>query len=266
MAGRKPRTFKVRKPPMRGSDVKAFQGTLNGVLRSWGIDLRLKSDGIYGVGSRSVCAMVCRAMGFEAKRLMADGVTPELRTKIRHRRRTPAEQRRFEQRKGYREKLQRRYEDKAVAAIVGKVITDDWGYVPGRHDGVDVITLPDAPVYAICDAKVVRVTDDWWGKGSPGGSTADKGDGAIILECLVNVGPFKKGDIFVYGHAEKPRVKEGDRVQAGQMIGRSGFANAWHIHFCKRGPRDAKDRAAGYVRGVGTADPRPYLDYARKHG
>ena len=152
----------------------------------------------------------------------------------------------------------------AIAAAAGArvvmpmktILTDTWGYHPPTHDGVDLICPANEPLIAMCRATVVRVSDEWWGAGNPGGATGDKGDGIIILRCQVDAGPFRKGLNLCYGHAEHPTVKPGTTVEAGQVIGKAGFANAWHIHFMVNGRSDTK--------GVGDRDPRPYLDYAKK--
>lgn len=52
------------------------------------------------------------------------------------------------------------------------------------------------------------------------------------------------------------RLDPGQKVKAGQKIGRAGFANAWHCHFAVNSRRDD--------RGVGDRDPDPFLDYARR--
>ena len=60
-----------------------------------------------------------------------------------------------------------------------------------------------------------------------------------------------------YGHAEKPLVKVGDIVHAGQRICDAGLANAWHFHFMVNQRRD--------TRGVGDRDPMPIVKYAIRH-
>lgn len=139
--------------------------------------------------------------------------------------------------------------------VAGRVysMANDWH--PG-HDGVDIICEPRAKLLAICDARVVDVrSGGWWGKGANGNVAA--GDGIIQLESLVNVGPFRKGQHFGYGHAEGATVKVGQTVLAGDGIGRSGFANAWHPHFMVNDGQTTK--------GIGTRDPKPFLTFAKEH-
>jgi murein DD-endopeptidase MepM/ murein hydrolase activator NlpD len=147
--------------------------------------------------------------------------------------------------------------ERLVAAPLDHIISDSNGWNPRAHDGVDLICAEKAPLYAICDALVIDVrAGGWWGK-SPTGNVA-LGDGIIQLECAVNVGPFKEGMHFGYGHAEAARVKVGDHVRAGQVIGRAGFANAWHVHFMVNN--------GATTRGIGDRDPKPFVDYAVRNG
>lgn len=249
------RTFQVQSPLMEGEDIKAFQHDLNRILAKWDMDLRLDEDGYYGVGTRSVTASVCHANGFEAGKLMANGVTPWLRTKIRSYRRSAGERVRFVARVGYRRKLRARWAKRSVAPMTAKVIADSWGYHPGVHDGLDVITPAEAPIFAMCDGTITRVSaGGWWGKAPSGDVT--KGDGVCILRCEVDQGPFRKGLNFVYGHSEKHTVREGQKVKAGDRLGIAGLAVAHHIHLCVNRRND--------TRGVGDHDPRKYYTYAQK--
>jgi murein DD-endopeptidase MepM/ murein hydrolase activator NlpD len=147
-----------------------------------------------------------------------------------------------------------------VSLPVDPILQSSWGYHPGVHDGVDLITDGDDTIVAICDGTVLRASSSgWWGKGAraSGGHSISEGDGVIVLRCSINEGPFQSGTNFVYGHAEHPTVKPGQRVKAGQRLGRAGFANAWHIHFCVNRRFDD--------RGVGDHDPMPYVEYARRN-
>lgn len=136
------------------------------------------------------------------------------------------------------------------------VLADSWGYHPPVHDGIDLICPKDARLFAMCDGEVVRAdSGGWWGK-APSGNVA-LGDGIIIIRCTINSGPFKPGLNICYGHAEKAKVKPGDKVKAGDYIGHAGLAVAWHVHLMVNGRTD--------TRGVGDRDPEPYYAYARDH-
>ena len=255
-----PRTFKVDSPHMRGSDVEAWQREIKTEFARMDIDCPIKPDGIYGVVTRAYTASLAHALGMNASEVMAAGVTPELRSRIRNRDFTHQEQQRYAERQDWRRKLRDRYESSTVVDVhrpVTKILEDSWGYHPGVHDGLDVITLPDAKIFAMVRSRIIDVrSGGWWGK-SPSGDIS-KGDGIVQMEVLENVGPFKRGHHIGYGHAEYPQVVRGQVVEAGKLVAHAGLAVAWHIHLMYNdGSTD---------RGVGNIDPRPILDYAVKHG
>jgi murein DD-endopeptidase MepM/ murein hydrolase activator NlpD len=250
------RTLTVTAPHMRGDDIKAWQRTLNAQMDDWGIDYRIVADGDYGIVSRDLTASVLYGLGI-AVTAMKNGVTPALRIKVRAKKLTTAERKRYHDRSDWRRRLKERHAGGGVARPLAKIITDSWGYHPGVHDGIDLICAPAAPIYAMVDAKVIDVrSGGWWGKAPSGDVT--KGDGIIQLEVLRTVGPFKKGMHLGYGHAEGAVVKVGQTVKAGQRIGHAGMAVAWHVHFMVNSGNTSK--------GIGTQDPRPLVDYAMKHG
>lgn len=247
---------------MQGADVAEWQGDLVAEFSKWGVDYPLEVDGDYGQATRSATASFMRAWGVEnAQDALQDGLTPWWRTKLRLDRRTVEEQQTFEsdERVDYRRALRDRYANKDVCTPIANILGDSWGYHPPVHDGVDLICNPKAPLLAICTGRVIRAdAGGWWGKGAPSDpALRAKGDGIIIVRCAVDVGPFKPGLNFCYGHAEGAVVSAGDKVHAGQRIGDAGFANAWHAHFMVND--NANDR------GVGDRDPLPYVNYARAH-
>lgn len=255
-----PRTYKIDTPPMRGQDIENWQREIKNEFARMDIDCPIKPDGIYGVVTRAYTASLAHALGMNASEVMAAGVTPELRSRIRHRELTQQEQQRFAEREDWRRKLRDRYDSSSIVDVhrpVTKIIEDSWGYHPPVHDGVDVICLPNAPLYAMVKSRVIDVRDrGWWGK-APSGDVS-KGDGIIQLEVLETVGPFKKGNHIGYGHAEHAKVKVGQIVEPGHAIGLAGLAVAWHIHLMYNDGSTNK--------GIGTIDSRPILDYAVKHG
>lgn len=250
------RIFKIKRPLMEGEDIKAFQATMRDTYKSWDIRYPVELDGIWGFASRSACATLLHAMGI-AQEAMENGVTPDLRVKVRNRDLTPAEELRFKQRLDWRRDLREKYDAGDVAKPVNRIKEASWGFHPPGHDGLDVICDPHATLYAMVRSKVVRADNGgWWGK-APSGDVK-KGDGNITLEVLQDVGPFKKGMQIGYGHAEKARVKVGQIVEAGEAIGEAGLAVAWHIHLMVEAPP--------IRRGRGDRDPLPYLQYTIKHG
>lgn len=245
---------------MRGDDIASWQRELKDEFARMDINAPIKVDGIYGVTTRAYTASLAHALGMNASEVMAEGVTPELRSKIRNRDLTHQEQQRYNERQTWRRKLRDRYESVGVTGVarpVAKILEDSWGYHPGVHDGLDVITLPDAQIFAMVRSRIIDVRGSgWWGK-NPSGDVS-KGDGIVQMEVLEDLGPFKRGHHIGYGHAEYAQVNVGEVVKPGQLVAHAGLAVAWHIHLMYNdGSTD---------RGIGNIDPRPILDYAVKHG
>lgn len=249
-----PRTFQITAPHMRGRDIEAWQRTLLSQFKRWGVVYPLQVDGDYGVATRSATATVLFGLGIRPA-AMVDGVTPELRIRVRNRKLGIGERARYVKRAGWRRQLRGRLGPR-VAAPLQTVIADSWGWYPGVHDGIDLICDPNATLYAMCDGEIVRAdTGGWWGK-APSGDVS-KGDGIVIVRCATNTGPFRKGLNICYGHAETPLVQVGQRVRAGQPIARAGLAVAYHTHLMVNARSD--------TRGVGDRDPRPFYEFAVKH-
>lgn len=256
-----PQTYKLTSPHMEGDDIANWQREIVHEFRRMNITYPLVADGDYGVATRSANASLCHSLGMIASNVMAKGITPELRTRIRNRRLTPYERVRLARRVNYRRRLRKRYAGPAgggVAPPLAKIIADSWGWAPG-HDGIDLICPENSPAFAMIRSEVVRVSaSGWWGKGAPSDpNLRAKGDGVIVLECLEDIGPFRKGLRVVYGHAERATVRVGDVVKAGEQVGHAGLANAWHLHMCVNGRSD--------TLGVGDRDPRPYYEYAARN-
>jgi murein DD-endopeptidase MepM/ murein hydrolase activator NlpD len=254
------RTFQVKEPLMKGKDIKDWQQRIKGLFKKMNLDCPIKPDGVYGHHTRTYSAALCQAMGLNATKAMASGVTPELRTKLRNGDLTAAEKkvRWSKARKQYRQKLRKQWSNNNVHPPVASILADSWGYHPGVHDGIDVICKPNAACFAMVRSRVIDVrASGWWGQ-SPSGDVS-KGDGIVQLEVLENVGPFKKGMHIGYGHCEHARVKVGEIVEAGETIALAGLAVAWHIHLMVNNGKVDK-------RGIGNIDPRKCLDYAVKNG
>lgn len=252
------RTFKVDDPPMKGEDIKSWQGEVRTQFNRMGIEgCPISSDGVYGIHTRSYTATLCHALGMNALEVMKDGVTPELRVRVRNRKLTDEEDRRFKSAEciEFRGKVRQRWQSAVIEVHtpVTKILADSWGYHPGVHDGLDVICQPNSVIFAMVRSKVIDVRDSgWWGKAPTG--DVSKGDGIIQLEVLDSIGPFRKGYHIGYGHAEYARVRENDIVKAGDPIGHAGLAVAWHIHLMYNDGSSEK--------GIGSIDPRRILNYA----
>lgn len=256
------RTFKVETPAMSGKDVKAWQSDIKQVFAKMSIDCPIKLDGIYGVSTRSFTAALVVSSGLSPRERMKNGVAPELRSVLRNQTLTPKQKevKNSTARKEYRARLRKQWSPTQVHTPVTKILQDSWGYHPGIHDGLDLITEPDPVIFAMVKCQIIDVrSSGWWGLGAPTDPNLKaKGDGIVQMKVLENVGPFKRGMHIGYGHAEKALVKVGQVVKAGTPVAHAGLANAWHIHLMVNdGTTD---------KGVGTTDPRPFVDYAVKHG
>lgn len=262
-----PRTFKLPSNPktekiMKGDDVKEWQKDVKASFKKMGIDCPIAIDGTYGQQTRAFSAALCKAHGL-ASNAMVKGVTPELRVKLRNLKLTNAEKKakNSKARKDYRAKLRKQWKVSKVHAPVSKIVTDDWGYHPGVHDGVDVQSIRGAAAFAMVKSKIIDVrTGDWWGN-NPSGNVS-LGDGIVQMEVLETVGPFKKGMHIGFGHLEQPKdhpvVKVGQIVEAGHIVGIVGLAVTPHIHLMVN--------SGNTSQGRGTQDPRPLLNYAVKNG
>jgi murein DD-endopeptidase MepM/ murein hydrolase activator NlpD len=254
-----PRTFKLMAPLMQGNDIKEWQQILNKQFDNWGVNFHVKLGGDYAVPTRDATATVLHGLGI-LRTEMSNGVTPELRIKVRDKKLSPTERVRRVQRRLWRRRLRDKYAAGGVAPPLAKIFSSAWGWTPPGHDGVDLTCPPNAPIFALCDAKVIDVRSaGWWGSNATAhaGHPISDGDGIVQLECLVNLGPFRKGMHFGYGHSEKHTVREGQTVKAGQQLGHAGYARGWHVHFMVN--------AGNTTMGIGDRNPMPWVDYARKH-
>lgn len=134
------RTFLLVSPHMQGPDVEKFQGLLNTRFAAWDIDKRIEPDGEYGAETRFATQQVCEGLGILHERAMRHGVTPELRTKIRHpSKRTPEELARGERKAAYRATLRERYQDRGpeMAIAFARQHLDVREKAPNRGPEID---------------------------------------------------------------------------------------------------------------------------------
>lgn len=248
---------------MKGEDVRAWQRDVKAEFAEMDIKCPITTDGDYGLETRSFTASLCRAIGLNAAEAMDDGVTPDLRIKIRHRHLTRAQEEEMRKRVDYRRALRRRWGslsgDGELSLPVKHIVSYDWGFHPPGHDGIDIITRTNPEIFSVIKSRVFDVrSGGWWGKAAaPNPDVRAKGDGIIQLEVLETIGPLKKGMHIGYGHAEHAQVREGQIIPAGHYIGRAGLANAWHIHWMINN--------GNTTQGRGNIDPEPILEYLIKH-
>lgn len=260
------RTFRIQSPQMKGPDIKSWEQELKELFAGIGIDAPIVDNGFYGAIDRSYLKSFVYAIGWDPH-VLEHGVAPELRSQLRHWKETQTEgaQKRMDERLDWRRRLRERYhkmqtEDQGqVSLFLTKLLADSWGYHPGVHDGIDLISLPDVPIYAPFECEVIDVrSGGWWRLGAPANpALRAKGDGIVQLKVLESIGPVKKGWHIGLGHAEKARVKIGDVVEAGTWVANTGFANAWHIHCMLN--------TGATIMGVGNLNPQAMIDYTIEH-
>lgn len=102
------RTLKITKPPMSGDDVSAWRREVISQFHAWKIAIPLKETGPYDSEVRKWTRSLLYNNGYSTS-LMDKGVTPGLRSKVRNKRRTAAEQARFLARKNNRAAIRKRY-------------------------------------------------------------------------------------------------------------------------------------------------------------
>jgi cell wall-associated NlpC family hydrolase len=92
--------------------------------------------------------------------------------------------------------------------------SDDWGAARpagSSHEGTDVFAPDGTPIYSITDG---TVTQSRWN---------ELGGWIVMVEAAEDAGPVKAGDQLYYAHqVEQSPLKPGDRVAAGDVIGKVG--------------------------------------------
>jgi murein DD-endopeptidase MepM/ murein hydrolase activator NlpD len=105
-----------------------------------------------------------------------------------------------------------------------------------EHSGIDIWMPDETPVNCLFDGEVICVGTTGAGLwGNSCGYFKDDNGGIGKIEVLhdayVTAGGKQRQIKIVYGHMSSATVRVGERVKAGQRIGRSGIAGAWpHIH------------------------------------
>ncbi len=110
--------------------------------------------------------------------------------------------------------------------VRGKIASGFGGRKGGRHNGVDILAPEGSDVRASEHGLVLYAGDGMRGYGN-----------AIVLD-------HGEGVTTLYGHLKEFRVKSGDAVAAGQVIGavgRTGNATTSHLHFELRMEDEALD-------------------------
>lgn len=142
-------------------------------------------------------------------------------------------------------------------------MTLDYGYTYSDgsfHKGIDLIAGFEDNVVAIADGKVINSCNTISGTNKSTG-TAGMGN-YVILE-------HANGYRTRYQHMKKGsiKVKAGDKVKAGQVIGtigNTGYSTGRHLHFDISAPQKV---SGSYFSGNRYyVDPKPYLKGAKTFG
>ena len=154
--------------------------------------------------------------------------------------------------------------------LASHIITAGWTYNDNKaHNAIDLRAARKTPVYAAEDGTVTQ-TQLWDG-------ITKTGMQSYGVMCRIQHADYKGGDLCTrYGHLSELRVKRGQQVKEGQLIGYSGATgNCYgaHLHFevIYKGARvnplnwmdndfTVKDAATGAHLGSYTSVERPKAD------
>lgn len=228
------RTYKVQDDPMHGPDVREWQAEVRRLFEHMGIRYDLDADGYYGQDTRDATESLVKAAGLLPD-AMSQGVTPALRTKLRHRPDgyTPAEVKRFESADlvGYRRKLRDRAGDhpgtfpgSPIPGQKPQKATHQTDGLPG-YPAVDYFAPAGSPCVSPVTGKVTKLSGH-----DPAGGPVSGPHGPFGWSVYVE----GDGKSYFLTHMGSRTVTVGSRVQQGQRIGTVGDYARWggsnHIH------------------------------------
>jgi murein DD-endopeptidase MepM/ murein hydrolase activator NlpD len=129
------------------------------------------------------------------------------------------------------------------------------GGLSRAHDGVDIYVPLGTPVLSPFDGAVIDPAARWkpWVAARYG-----------IVAVIASAEPTSRGYVAILAHLSVRTVKPGDRVQRGQVLGRTGRtgnaeATRPHLHFELRAPFRLRVKVGTLVRRVDAFDPYPSL-------
>lgn len=143
---------------------------------------------------------------------------------------------------------------------------DDWGAdrptYGGSHEGTDIFVADGTPISSVTAGKVV--SNNW----------DDLGGWIMMIEATESVGPVRAGDQLYYAHQmEQSPVSEGDKVEAGEKIGKVGSTGEGpegsilpegrgrHLHLGWYDPTDTRAES-----GTGAMNTYPLLQWLEENG
>ncbi|HEV2772514.1 MAG TPA: peptidoglycan DD-metalloendopeptidase family protein [Thermoleophilaceae bacterium] len=218
----KPRgaVYRVTSPPMKSPRIRSLQRLLNHRFAKWRVNYRIREDGEYGPATHHAARRVAYGLGVAGGRL-ANGLTPELRKKIRHPdSRSTRERERARRRGPWIRALRRRHKIPGVkGGIVRPLETDpdpksefsvrDAEGAPGRngsryHAAKDWFAPGGSKVRAPVSGKIVEVKPSR-------GNTGQVFGGVVKIQS-------EDGKVWVFRHVDPRGVRNGERVRAGELV------------------------------------------------
>jgi murein DD-endopeptidase MepM/ murein hydrolase activator NlpD len=231
------RTFKIDSPAMKGDDILAWQREVPRLFGRMDIICHLLADGVYGVSTRAATASLCHASGLLALYEMDDGVTPQLRSKLRNR---PGGYSRTERQRfassacrNYRRDLRKRADGVAPSGTFRGSPVPGQRPVPATHQtaglpgfpAVDYFAKAGTPCVSPVTGKVVKLSGHDPANGPTGGV-----HGPFGWSVYIEGG----GKTYFLTHMGSRTVNVGDEVKQGERIGTVGNYAKWggvdHIH------------------------------------
>jgi hypothetical protein len=211
---------------MEGSDIAFFQNALNEQFREWNVACPIDVDGAYGQKTREATRRVTYGLGILLREL-ADGVTPELRKRLRHpERRTQAELALAHERLDWLRRLRRRYNGHGPRAAIAYArkhlgVTEhppnsNRGRLIDRWERMcEVIAAPWCGCFANACLVAAGFPTEPWIRYCPWiESRAKGGEGGWSWHSVGNARP---GDLMLFGRgiAQHVELYAGDGVTYG---------------------------------------------------
>jgi murein DD-endopeptidase MepM/ murein hydrolase activator NlpD len=144
--------------------------------------------------------------------------------------------------------------------LVSRVGTPYWynhalatpgGKLRRAHDGVDIYVPLGTPVLSPFDGVVIDPSTRWkpWLPARYG-----------MVAVIASAEPMSRGYVAILAHLSRMNVRPGDRVQRGEVLGRTGRtgnaeATRPHLHFELRAPFRLSVKVGTAVRRVDAFDP-----------
>jgi murein DD-endopeptidase MepM/ murein hydrolase activator NlpD len=149
------------------------------------------------------------------------------------------------------------YSDNFLVSRVGTpywynhVLATSGGKLRRAHDGVDIYVPNGTPVLSPFDGVVLDPATRWkpWLPARYG-----------IVAVIASAEPTSRGYVAILAHLSRMNVRPGDRVQRGEVLGRTGRtgnaeATRPHLHFELRAPFRLSVNVGRVVRRVDAFDP-----------